>query len=473
MNLKSFIQTPWSRQRHIWVIALLFLPLFFAVYITKISPTNKPNGDAQHYLSGAYNILEFNTFSGERGKTPPSPQAYRSPAYSWFLAQGMRLIPALQEADYSWFKGVEDARLDPKFIWLKYVQLVLLLAMAALVALVVLDMTRKLSYAHWALWIIAFHPMLHRYVQRFYSELFGSFLVTCFSALFYFALKKRNILLLGFSGIFLGLITLTFTQWKYVMPFVAGAVVLFGILEKQNRLRLVVGALFLIIGFQCVIQPWKIRNEELLGRNYLSGRGGEILLLRSYYDQMDATTYACSFLYWTYGLPKSLLKKMVNKEHYKFLIREHGGSAIDFTRKEKSILAGKYGEVGTPSFDKALMDIAIKRILETPLRHLLVSIPIGYRCLQDPTLSVFNLLIYFFFAYAFFTSLKKKEYTISCILIPPIALISFNALVTHGLPRYSWQLVPVVWIGALWGIHRWRENRSSQSGGLRSCADAE
>jgi hypothetical protein len=452
MSFKTMLGMPWSGRRHMLFALLVFLPLFFGIYAVKIAPTHRPTGDARYYLAGAYNILEHGTFSSQRVDGEPTPEAHRPPAYSWFLAQGMRFIPALEGADHSWFTGQADT-LAPEFVWLKYMQVLLLLGIAMLVAQVVFDLTGRFSYAQWALWIMAFHPVLHRYVQRFYSELFGTFMITCFSTVFYYALKKRNVLLFGLAGLLLGAVTLVFPQWKYIMPVAAVSVALFGLLEKNGRKRLLVGAVLLLVGFQCVVLPWKTRNENLFDREYISGRGGSILLLRAYYDQMPADAYASSFLYWTYGLPKYLLKTFVDEEHYSYLVRDNDGSAIDLTRREKERLAQSVAD--DAAFDKTLMSVALKRILEHPVRHLLVSIPIGYRSLQDPTFSVFNLVVFFYFVYAFFSCLRGREYVVCCLLAPAAALVCFNALVTHGLPRYTWQLVPIVWTGALYGWFRW------------------
>lgn len=459
MKRSNPLKGHWTTKKHLFFLVFIFVPLFFSVYLVKIHPTHKPTGDAQYYLTAAYNLYQYNIFSGQRGEGIPTPEAYRPPAYPWFLAQLMHAIPVFEDVDTSWFQK-QGNELAHEFVYLKYVQILLLLVIALLVAFTVWDMTGKLCYAQWALWILAFHPVLHRYVQRFYSELFGIFLITCFSALFYRAMKKRSAILLGLSGVMLGATTLTFPQWSYVMPFVVGALILFGILERKSRYRLLTGALLLLIAFQCVIQPWKIRNEEVLGRNYISGRGGAILLLRSYYDQMSLETYLGSFLYWTYGLPKYLLKKYADPQCYSYLVHEHAGSAIDLTRMEKIELLEKYGD-DRPDFDKLLMKISINRIFEHPIKHILVSIPIGYRSLQDPTFSVFNLVVFFFFFYAFGKALFRKKYEICCLLVPAIALVCFNALVTHGLPRYTWQVIPIVWIGAFAGFSMWREKRAT------------
>lgn len=446
---------PWGTRRHIRILIYLFLPAFFAFYIPAMDAKGT-EGDAAYYLAGAYNLVHHGTFSGERGGSDPKPDAYRTPAYSWFLSLGMRILPPVKGADTSWFTDRTQKLLPNEYVWLKYMQLPLLLAVAIMTGWLVLDVTGRKGYAHTAVWIMAFHPFLQRYVKRFYTELFGSFLISLFSFVFYFALKKRSLLLFLASGVLLGSVTLTFPQWKYVMPCCFLAVFIYGLLEKEGRKKILGGALLLLIGYQCLVYPWQIRNEEMLGRNYISGRGGSILLLRAYYDKMPWDAYASSFLYWTYGLPKYVLKKFVDREHYYYLDSNDPNGAIGKTRVEKSQIQKQLG-VRSHELDSHLMKISIRRILDNPVRHLLVSIPLGYRSLQDPTFSVFNLVVYAFFLYSVVHYMRSRKWMMLCLFVPVLVIVGFNALVTHGLPRYTWPLTPLVWVGALAGVSLWRE----------------
>ncbi|SKA82531.1 hypothetical protein SAMN02745704_01571 [Paucidesulfovibrio gracilis DSM 16080] len=454
--------TGWDRRRHLLVLLLLFVPVFFGFSLGKMEPTAHPAGDAPQYLNGAYNLLQHNVYSSQSAPSPsmvPEPDAFRPPAYAFFLSLGMRVLPPLWDADASWFHDNKAHALDPAYIWLKYLQVLLLLATALAGAWMVYDITKSPAYAHWCLWLLAFNPVLQRYVERFYSEMFGIFLVTMFAASLYKAMRDRSFPYFCLAGLLFGGVTLTFAQWEYVLPFVALSLPVAALFTRRDRGRILAGFVLLLLGVGLVVGPWHYRNSQLLHRHSLSDRGGKVLLLRAHYNRMDPATYGASFLYWSYGLPKQLLKAFADEQTYQFLDREYPEGARISALQEYGELSETFRD-DPAALDGHLRSLAIQRILEHPVRHLLVSIPIGFRNIQDPTFSVFMVLVYGMYAYGMVAALRQRRFDMVCALLAVIPLVSFNALVTHGLPRYSWQITPLVWSGALCGLHAWRRRRS-------------
>lgn len=371
----------------------------------------------------------------------------------------MKYIPALQDADYSWFTDATVKELDKKFVWLKYMQVVLLFLTAGLVAFLVFDVTGKWGLAHLSLWLIAFNPFMQSYTTRFYSEIIGTFLITVFTLCFYLFLKRRSLFFSVLAGIFLGLVTLTFSQWKYIAPFCLLSALFFGTCNKERRRKVFFGAFLLIAAFQAISFSWEMRNEQMVGRKYLSGRGGDVLMFRAQLDLMPVDAYLSSFFYWSYGLPKFALKTFVDRKHYVYLDRDVENGARHRGKKAIARIREQF-RGDKAQADKAIMQEAKDIILDNLPRHLLVSIPIALRTMQDPMFSVFNLIVYWFFFFMIWAGMRQGEWLLPCTFAPAVALLAFNILVTHGLPRYSWQLVPVIWFGAICGWEHRRKVRA-------------
>lgn len=466
MNFVKNLYERWQPKWHVYLILGLFIPVFFTVYLLKIHPQVHPAGDTPSYLAGAYNIKTFNVFSDERGKVSPTPKALRTPAYSWFLAQSMKYVPGLDKADYSWFMSPEQKELSAEFIKLKYPQLFLLLGIAGMTAWLVLSITGKKSYGQWALWITAFHPFLSKYVDRLYSELFGVFVITLFTFLFYLALKHGKALLSLLAGAALGCVVLTFAQWTYVAPICFVTIAIYGITQRQRLTKTLVTALIFIAGFTAVTHPWTMRNQDLFKKDVISGRGGDILELRSHLDMMPIETYLASFCYWSHSpLLKKPLKAFVDREHYALLDSDDPSSVYAMVEQTRVRVHKEFPDNPLMADNKQLNE-SKKRILAHPIRHILVSIPIAFRGMMDGTLSLFNLPIYFFFVYAFFMGIKRKNWLLAATLAPAGALLAFNALATHGHPRYSGQVVSIVWVGALAGLNIYLQKRKDKKNAL-------
>ncbi len=445
---------------HILIITLVFIPLF-ALYYGINTDSGGVKGDSIVYVRIAYHIHKHNAVSKSDDLNSPYPlTSSRSPGYPFFLALTFKLIPELGSGPFDWaFKNPVDP--PPSFVHVKHIQAFLLLLTALMAAYLVWKLTGKAYLAYAALIILAVHPFLYRHVNRTYVELFGVFLITCFSLSLYFTVKGKRVLVFLFTGFVLGALTLTLPQWNYIFYLCLLMFAALAWLEPQSRKRCLIGGLIFVLGFYSLVGPWKLRNYRQFDRSFVAQHGGEILLYRSWLNMMSAREYFSSFLYWSRFKPlKDMLTENFPREYYDGLDPDSDTGISGEVKKRKREVFEQYEN--TALADKVLMDESMERILSHPIRHLLVTVPIAYRGMVDGNLGVLNIIVYVFYFMGLIHCLRTRNYPALALLLPGLALIGFNSLLTHGNSRYNSALITIVWIGAMMGVGNMIDRRRAR-----------
>lgn len=432
--------------------------LFCAMYAVKLDASGSGGGDDSDYLRGAYHLLKNDTFSASSDPDNPTPFVRRTPGYSLFLATIIKALPTLENDDFHWLfpKDGEKIEPSPTVLYIKYIQALLLLSSAFMVAFMVLDLTKSRSKAYFSLWAVGFHPFLERYVNRLYAELYGSFLITTFSFTLYMGLKKRNLAYFVLTGGLLGLLTLTYAQWKYVTCVTLLALLAYSILERKHLAQRLLHIAIMTITWIAIFYPWQIRNLEEFGQPILSAGGGIVLEVRAQYDIMPQSAYWAAFPYWSRApIFKKALINFVDQEKYIDLIRYEPESVYQKSQEKKRRLMAIHGLVET---DTIMKKEALGTIKANPVRHLLMSIPIGFRLMMNPVFSVLYVGVYVLFCYAFIASIKYRQWLLPTVLASTMGLFGFNMLATHGLARYNEVASQILIFGAIVGWDHWKKN---------------
>lgn len=108
-------------------------------------------------------------------------------------------------------------------------------------------------------------------------------------------------------------------------------------------------------------------------------------------------------------------------------------------------------EKGFLGADLILKKESIERIKAHPVRHLLMTIPVGFRLMMNPMFSVFYIGVYALFCLAVWKAVRRGDWILTALFASPFMLFAFNALATHGLPRYNGHAAPLLIFGAVTG----------------------
>ncbi|GEM_PF-2767089 len=457
MNWYQWLTNKFSFSGRIWIFCV-FLPLFVVVNAVKLD-SGSVDGDAVAYVRCAYHILKHGTYSIDNSRKIANPTAVRPPAYSWFLAQVMRVIPGLDEDGYAWVFPSQGKIHAPKnFVVVKYVQALLLLCTAFMIAWLARELTGSKRAGMVGLWCTAFHPFLSSYVNRVYVEVFGAFLITLMTAFLFLALKRRRAVFFILAGALFGAIVLSYAQWKYIWPFTLFTLLVFALRNKGHLYKNLVCVFLFALAAFAVFHPWELRNEKLLGNAVISAGGGSVLSVRAHYNLMGPEAYASSFLYWSRSpVLKWALKRFVDKKHYEVLMRDDPAGVYHKQKAYRKLMSRKYDRF--IDFSRALRAEAVQLILQHPVRHILMCIPVAYRGMMNGTFSVFYIAVYALFGYGLWKAIRHSQWVVCSLLASPFFVYCFNMSVTHGLTRYNEQVTPLLVLGAIVGYCTWRRRK--------------
>ena len=264
----------------------------------------------------------------------------------------------------------------------------------------------------------------------------------------------------GVSGVCLGLLILTKASGSYI-GLLAIPVLVFYMAQKSRQFFKVL-ALF-SLGFVCVVLPWIFRNYHEFDRPVVAQGAGDILLIRSSFNTMNAQEFSRAFYaYAPRTMREDLLGPVMELSDQDFSC----GQNLDrFNRKlacdKKALKEQRYEDVrsfyqigkralplslGLERKDKQAE--AISRILASPIQHVFVSLPMAWRGLWSfgnkisVAALVLNALSYFcLFAAPIVGIIQRRPIWIYLSLMP-VGYFLFYAAFSHFLPRYSEPLIP-------------------------------
>jgi hypothetical protein len=224
-----------------------------------------------------------------------------------------------------------------------------------------------------------------------------------------------------------------------------------------------VGALLFSLCFTSAVLPWKMRNDSLFGRSFITERGGTVLDLRSRYSGMTNDEIKASFFYWSRTRTiRGLLDDFMEPEQYEHLVREKGYYTQSLHRYAELERAHPRAVA-----DRMLFNEAANRLLANPWGYLKTLPSLTYRGMVDGNISIFNLLVHALFWTAAFSALLRRKWEHFAIFLPTAMLISFNSLITHNISRYNATGTVILVIGLIAGmqvcVRRIRNYRASKS----------
>ncbi|MDH3254345.1 MAG: hypothetical protein OEM62_05075 [Acidobacteriota bacterium] len=443
-----------------WAAWAVFLMLF-VWQGREVLTARSLRADEPQFVNCAVNLLERGVFSGDTPRDGEiHPTAYREPAYPFFLALAMHL--------FHW-----GAVTTPSgYLLLKIAQYALVLV-AALAGGEVGRMLGGTSFQVWLIRVgIAFSPALVSRADHFDSGNVAAALLPLIALASLRLLKLKSLRLAVLVGGLAATLALTRAAFLYLIPGLSLVLWLgLGFRAPEARRKSAVAALAFLGVALVPAAVWMSRNYLHFGHFVMSDRGGVVLTVRAEFDRdLDRDEFLAAVLSWTPSgpaqtaaaryFPEARVARMSWTSSDNYFVRAI--QRWEFLRSE-----------GQPPLevDRSLKREAITRFLRTPGRHLLASIPVGWRGLfieQDPEpLRWLNLAVavnlLFAAALALLTLRALLRWDPRHFVVVTLALfpLLFHTLLTENLPRFNEPVLPLLWVALVMAPQAWSDLRST------------
>ena len=437
-------------------LSALFLVLFLFEGFDSLSFEQAPQKDAAQYVTMAWNIAQHAIFSMDSGDAKTvSPTAYREPGYPALLAFGILVSPDLKEAP---LESLLNDDFQPHLKFLKMLQVALLLVTAIASAGAVLVITGSELLAWVTLFLSGLDTALHRMSDTFLSEPLITMLLALLCLLLALAARKPTLPRCAGAGAILALLALTRAAFFYL--WIPPALLLAVLVIRRPALRrtMLRGSLAFLVGFAALTGPWMVRNYIQFGRFFIAERGGMILAIRAETNMMTRDEYLASFLYWSNS---SFLKEMMDRHFEEATLARLDPSAeggfVQLARARRRALNDELKD--SSAADERLFEESMRKIREHPVRHLLATLPIGYRGLYVKSPLSVCLLLWIVFFTALMVAARAGDWAAVAALTPALMSFLFHAFLTHNIPRYNSVLIPALWIALAICLHHWGRSR--------------
>jgi hypothetical protein len=439
--------------------------------------TEKPiESDSRQNLRAAYNICTWGVFSTNSGTLQkPAINHYREPLHpfvgSFFLLYYKYNANHLTDNDFA--QG-PYARLVKRvnLFWAFWV-----LLGSAVLSMVMIK--NKLFSALVVLLVYACFLRNPQYIDTFLSEIPTAALLLWTSIVFIFCVRGHRPALFLVAGMLLGLLALTKAVFFYIaVLIVMGMSICFFLALVMRFLKLNSACLALfILGLLLTAGPWVLRNKLNFDGFEISSRGGGVLGLRAFKNQMNSHEILAAFHVWGPGVYKRIVKNTffdvpdceyeeggkaarLNRWTSGFAMRDRQAeaagkpeNAIAFFRiltAERVKMMLHFKEEGHPrpwdEADNYLASLARGMILRNPAKHVLMTIPFAWRgiwCFYGGgVFTLLNALSYVtFMVICFYGVVNKNGDSIAFCLLPLLMLL-VHAFLTHNEVRFSTPAIP-------------------------------
>lgn len=385
------------------------------------------------------------------------PGMFREPLPIAIDAVGVAVIQATAgPAAYdAWVEGPRIAALKRvNLFWLG------LLSVAAFLSARTLGAGRIGAWTALALVNLIAFVLRTEFVDSLGTDLMAAALLTTAAGLTASGWTRQDVRRLAAGGFVLGLACLTKASLLYVAIGLALALLLLAAWRRRGwpdraRRRQV---LILLAAVLLATTPWMLRNLVHAGEFSIADRGGEVLLLRAYEDQVTPAEYAGVWCAYSPGRLQAIVCPLTG--HSQADLRP-GGSLGRFSRATPSdpravqaaaeagagpvaglsfyhtakerfrVLNGRLRS--TTAADTRARAEAFALIAAAPGRHLAMTPAFLWRGLGGLTVILLGIGA---------VALVRKHDGLVVFLLPFVGLGFFMALFSHFIPRYAWPMIP-------------------------------
>ena len=439
--------------------AVVLLILWMLIQDFHAISASSLGGDASQNVRSSVNLAKYGVYSNQMISPDVTPGFRREPLPNFLLAFYLRM------ADL-WSPGLLDQTGQPfTEAFLVFIKQINLVWAAALFT--GLWLTSQLVFAP----LLAAHGLavfqivvVNRFfvlkaVDRMNTELIAGTVLVWLGVVLLMASRSRTWQWLLGSGVVFGLMALTKATGAYValilLPLMA---LVIGGLGKRFWLSFVA----ISFGFLITVSPWLVRNQVEFSKLVIAQGGGDVLLIRSVFNQMSWQQFGDAFYaYAPRDLRHDLLGPWMGLSDDDFSC---GGRLSVFTRDldcdQEALEEKRYGDVqsfyqrGKRGIPRELglksdeqKDFALQQFRREPLQALMTGLPIGWRGFwgfraREWKYIALNAAAYLALLAAPLLSLIERKSSWLMVSIAPVSFFIFYSFLSHFLPRYSTPFIP-------------------------------
>lgn len=467
-------------RQHYKKILIIGMFIFFFLQLTTLISDVPFKNDASQNAKSAYYLSQHGVISVDKRETDdPSPSNFREPVPIFVVAAIIQIQEKLLGHEFSLETINSDG--NPKIF--KSANILWALVLLAAIYVLTHDISQSFSLSILASLVSYFafvaNPLV---IDTLFTELQAATLLTLTVMMIVKATRSVHVRNFAWIGIFAGLLSLTKASFFYIFIGIALLFIVVFLIRKERDIVKRVLLSFAI--FAAIAASWMTRNFFQFGEFEITQRGGVVLLGRAYYDLMSQEEMVGSLYHW--GPPS--LKNISIKPYWDFSAEDFEiGGSMQRLKRSVDILRGKPDDPITYYFqaraernrlreyyrkqkeefpnhlaDNDVQSQAIGLITENPVRHLVMTGIFTWRGIWD--LRIFkasnnfsdtsNLVLFLSLmlgipVYAF----RKKDFSLFAFWLLPFAAISFFAIFSHNIPRYSRMVYPLKIISFLLIAH--------------------
>ncbi len=443
----------------ILAVAVGLLILCLLVHDFHVISSESLGVDASQNVRSSVNLARYGIYSREPIAPNVVPGFRREPFPNFFLAFYLRTADVLSPG---LLDQVAQPFTDGFLVLIKQINLIWAGALFLGLWLTAVLVFAPLMAAHFlsmflVLTINQFFAV--KQVDGMNTELVAGMILVWLGALLLMASRSASCRWLLASGVVFGVLALTKAMGAYVaitvLPLVA--LVMSGFSKRFWKSLLAIS-----FGFLIVVTPWVMRNQKYFLKPVIAQGGGDVLLIRSAFNQMNAQEFVDAFYaYAPRVLRRDLLGPWMDLSDGDFSC---SGRLAVFNRKldcdQLALKEARYEDVrsfyqqGKRAIPNALSldrdqkkSMAVASYRERPLNALITSFPIGWRGFWGFRVKTWPSVVLNFMAYSallvspLYAFLERKLSWLM-VSIVPVSFFLFYGLFSHFLPRYSTPFIP-------------------------------
>ena len=439
--------------------AVVLLILWMLIQDFHAISASSLGGDASQNVRSSVNLAKYGIYSNQAISPDVTPGFRREPLPNFLLAIYLRL------ADL-WSPGLLDQTgqpfTDAFLVFIKKINLVWAAALFLGLWLTSQLVFTPLLAAHGlaVIQIVAVNRFfVLKAVNGMSTELIAGMVLVWLGVVLLMASRWRSWQWLLVSGVAFGLLALTKATGAYVallvLPLIAFAIAGFS-------KRYWISFLAISFGFLITVTPWLVRNQLYFSKPVIAQGGGDVLLIRSTFNQMNRQQFGDAFYaYAPRDLRRDFLGPWMGLSEDDFSCE---GRLSVYTRNlecDRQALEDKrYDDVqsfyqrGKRAIPRALAlrgdkkkDFAMQEFRRHPLKALVTTFPIGWRGFWGFRERVWNYIVLNAAAYsalllAPLLAWIERRPSWLMVSIVPVSFFIFYSFLSHFLPRYSTPFIP-------------------------------
>ncbi|WP_206749810.1 hypothetical protein [Synechococcus sp. UW179A] len=449
--------------RHLFrlsAVAVVLLILFLLIQDFYLLDAEPIGGDAVQNVRSGLNLAKYGVYSESRISELVVPGYRREPFPNVVLAVYLRVAEAVQPG---FLDQVGEPFSQSFLLFLKTINLFwagsLFLALWLSSRLVFTPMyaANFLAAAQIAL---VNHFFVIGQIRRMNTELIAAAILVWLGVVLLVASRQKSRRWLLAAGLVLGSMALTKSSVAYVailvLPLIA--FLISGLSQRFWSLLITFS-----LGFLLIVGPWAVRNQIYFSKFAIAKGGGDVLLIRSVFNQMNLQEFRDSFYAFSPNVVRrDLLGPLMGLSDEELSC---DGRLAVFERylecDRVALKQERYGDVRSLyqrgkralPYELSLNDserkaYALREFSRNPLNVLTTSIPLSWRGFWGFRSRYWNgvLLNAFAFPALFLSpilSIVQRRLSWLMVSVVPISLFGFYALVSHFLPRYSLPIAPI------------------------------